>query len=318
MQEVWGRNGYKTSGTWAEVFGKDEWADEVFMAWHYARYLQKIISEGKAELNLPMYVNAWLGPQPGELVPGDWPSGGPVARVMDVWRAGAPAVDFIAPDIYVDDFKGTCALYARSGNPLFYPEAMDRVGNLVWSIGKYSAMGVSPFGIEDLAADGQVAQAYGLLSQMLPQLAEWQAAGKVAGVLLDGRRERNRIPGWLQNNRRAAYGSSRWATARHRNGARPWGSGAGRAASGYFGSRRNRPPCPIAGRRVINGPGTSGRHQALRPDHQHRAGRVPLIWVEYKPQLRSRVGIWQGPGRYQGRRPLRKRQMDSGSSSERR
>lgn len=186
MQEVWARNGYKTSGTWAEVFGKDEWADEVFMAWHYARYLQKIITEGKAELNMPMYVNAWLGPQPGELVPGDWPSGGPVARVMDVWRAGAPAVDFIAPDIYVDDFKGTCALYARSGNPLFYPEARDRVGNLVWSIGKYSAMGVSPFGIEDLAADGQVAQAYGLLSQMLPQLAEWQAAGKVAGVLLDG------------------------------------------------------------------------------------------------------------------------------------
>jgi len=25
MQEVWGRNGYKPSGTWAEVFGSDEW-----------------------------------------------------------------------------------------------------------------------------------------------------------------------------------------------------------------------------------------------------------------------------------------------------
>ncbi len=65
MQEVWGRNGYKTSGTWAEVFGNDEWAEEVFMAWHYSRYLDKVISEGKAELNIPMYVNAWLGPQPG-------------------------------------------------------------------------------------------------------------------------------------------------------------------------------------------------------------------------------------------------------------
>ena len=71
MQEVWGRNGYKTSGTWAEVFGKDEWAEEVFMAWYYSRYLNKVIIEGKAELNIPMYVNAWLGPQPGQLLPGD-------------------------------------------------------------------------------------------------------------------------------------------------------------------------------------------------------------------------------------------------------
>jgi hypothetical protein len=184
MQEVWGRGGYKTSGTWAEVFGTDEWAEEVFMAWHCGRYVQSVIAAGKAELNIPMYVNAWLGPQPGEVLPGDWPSGGPVARVMDIWRAAAPSVDFIAPDIYVDDFKGTCALYVRSGNPLFFPEAKDSVGNLVWAIGKYAAMGVSPFGIEDLAVDGQVAQAYGMLPEMLPQLAEWQATGKVAGVLL--------------------------------------------------------------------------------------------------------------------------------------
>jgi hypothetical protein len=103
---------------------------------------------------------------------------------MDVWRAAAPPIDFIAPDVYVQDFKGTCALYTRSGNPLFFPEARDMAGNLLWAIGKYAAMGVSPFGIEDLAVDGQVAQAYKALGEMLPQLAEWQAAGKVAGVLL--------------------------------------------------------------------------------------------------------------------------------------
>jgi hypothetical protein len=184
MQEVWGRNGYKTSGTWAEVFGTDEWADEVLQAWYYSRYLEKVISEGKAELNIPMYVNAWLGPQPGETLPGSWPSGGPVARVMDVWRAGAPSVDLLAPDIYVQDFKGTCALYARSGNPLFIPEARDQVGNLFWALGQHSAMGWTPFGVEDLDVNGQVSKAYGLLSGMLPRLAEWQAAGKVAGVLL--------------------------------------------------------------------------------------------------------------------------------------
>jgi hypothetical protein len=184
MQEIWGRNGFRTSGTWSEVFGTDEWADEVFMAWSYSHYINKVISEGKKELNLPMYVNAWLGPQPGELLPGDWPSGGPVARVMDVWRAGAPSADLLAPDIYVQDFKGTCALYSRSGNPLWIPEAEDKAGNLFWALGHHTALGWSVFGVDVINVNGQVAKAYSILGEMLPPLAGWQAAGKVDGLLL--------------------------------------------------------------------------------------------------------------------------------------
>lgn len=184
MQEIWGRNGFKTDGTWPEVFGTDEWADEAFMAWYYSHYIEKVISEGKAELNLPMYVNAWLGPQPGELLPGDWPSGGPVSRMMDVWRAGAPSVDLFAPDIYVEDFKGTCALYSRSGNPLWIPEAEDKAGNLFWALGHHAALGWSVFGVDDINVNGQVAKAYGMLKEMMPQLAGWQAAGRVEGLLI--------------------------------------------------------------------------------------------------------------------------------------
>src|ERR1039458_616836 len=84
------------------------------MAWYMGRYHGKVAEAGKAELNIPMYANAWLGPQPNQKVPGDWPSGGPVARVHDIWRAAAPSLDLLAPDIYVQDFKGTCALYTRS------------------------------------------------------------------------------------------------------------------------------------------------------------------------------------------------------------
>jgi hypothetical protein len=135
-------------------------------------------------LNIPMYANAWLGPQPGQDLPGQWPSGGPVARVMDVYRAAAPSLDLIAPDIYVPDFKGTCALYARSGNPLFIPEARDQVGNLFWAFGHHAAWAWAPFGIEDLKQDGQVADAYRALSELLPELAAWQAAGKVRGLLV--------------------------------------------------------------------------------------------------------------------------------------
>ncbi len=187
MQDVWGNNGYKTKGNWEEVFGKNEWADEVFMAYYMGRYVNQVVKNGKAELNLPMYVNAWLGPQPKADLPGQWPSGGPVARMMDIYRAAAPLIDLFAPDIYVPDFKGTCALYARSGNPLFIPEARDEVGNLFFAFGRYSALGWSPFGIEDLNPDGQVAQAYKTLSPLLPQLSEWRAAGKVNGILvIDG------------------------------------------------------------------------------------------------------------------------------------
>jgi hypothetical protein len=159
---------------------------EKLEAWYVGRYHGKVAEAGKAELNIPMYANAWLGPQPNEKVPGDWPSGGPVARVHDIWRAAAPSLDHFAPDIYVQDFKGTCALYVRSGNPLFIPEARDVAGNLFYALGRHAAMGWSPFGIEDLSADGQVAQSYKLPREMLPQLADWQAAGKVTGVAVDG------------------------------------------------------------------------------------------------------------------------------------
>ena len=42
LRELWDANGDKTSGTWAEVFGDTARADEIFMAWHYARYIQAV------------------------------------------------------------------------------------------------------------------------------------------------------------------------------------------------------------------------------------------------------------------------------------
>jgi hypothetical protein len=115
------------------VFGKgvrlESWKDmsylteELFIAWNYAKYGAKVTAAGKAEYNLPMYVNAWLK-QPGNSghAPGNYPSGGPTPQVIDVWRTGAPAFDFIAPDIYIDEYRYTCDVYTMSGNPLFIPE----------------------------------------------------------------------------------------------------------------------------------------------------------------------------------------------------
>ncbi len=82
LRELWDAHGAKAAGTWTEVFGDGERADEVFMAWQYARYIQAVAARGKAEYDIPMYVNTWLAGD--DTPPGEYPSGGPEPRVQDV------------------------------------------------------------------------------------------------------------------------------------------------------------------------------------------------------------------------------------------
>ena len=96
MHDLWVEHGGKTSGTWTEIFGDTRRADEIFMAWYYGSFIQAVAARGKAEYNLPMYVNTWLA---GDTTPpGDYPSGGPEPRVMDVWRAAGTAAAPAASD----------------------------------------------------------------------------------------------------------------------------------------------------------------------------------------------------------------------------
>ena len=120
LRALWNQNGSKTSGTWAEVFGDTTPADEIFMAWHYARFIQAVTARGKAAYSIPMYVNTWLaGDNPK---PGDYPSGGPEPWVVDVWKAAGNAIDIYSPDLYDPNFTLWCVRYHRDGNPLFMPE----------------------------------------------------------------------------------------------------------------------------------------------------------------------------------------------------
>jgi beta-galactosidase GanA len=123
FSEIWRQNGYKTSRAWEEVFGKGLQTEEIFMARHFAKYANSVAEAGKREYALPMYVNAALI-RPG-YQPGQYPSAGPLPHLIDVWRAAAPAIDFIAPDIYFRNFSEWCAKYDRSGNPLFIPEVQN-------------------------------------------------------------------------------------------------------------------------------------------------------------------------------------------------
>src|ERR1035441_9800498 len=78
-------------------------------------------------------------------------------------RAGAPAIDLLAPDLYVPEFEELSGRFTRSGNPLFIPESRGDargVANAIWAFGKHDALGDSPFGIDRSAgADTELAHA---------------------------------------------------------------------------------------------------------------------------------------------------------------
>jgi hypothetical protein len=217
FKQVWDAAGAKTSGTWEEVFGKGPQADEIFMGWNYSRYINSVAAAGKKEYAIPMFVNAWIV-QPEDKGPGDYPSGGPQAHMHDIWRAGAPLVDLLCPDIYLPDFTGILARYGRSGNQLFVPESAGDVrgaANAFYAIGQQHAIGYSPFGIDNVArlmgfgpdgpqpAGSQPAPAveslpfsvaYQTLAQLAPSILEHQAKGTIAAASLNRQNPDQQIP----------------------------------------------------------------------------------------------------------------------------
>ena len=185
---TWKNNGLKTNGTWDEVFGVGLETDEIFMAWYYACYTNYITAAGKAEYPLPMFVNAALI-RP-DYKPGQYPSAGPLPHLMDIWRAGAPEIDFLSPDIYFPNFVEWCQKYHISGNPLFIPEADRGDGvsvRVFYAIGQHDGMGFCPFSIESIEGfeNAPLAKSYDILSQLTPLILEKQGYGVTAGVLLD-------------------------------------------------------------------------------------------------------------------------------------
>lgn len=187
LRELWDANGGKTSGTWPEVFGNTHRADEIFMAWQYARFVQAVTASGKSAYNLPMYVNTWLAGNDAQ--PGSFPSGGPEPWVVDIWRAAGSAIDLYAPDLYAPDFVYWCRQYHRDGNPLFMPETRGGVpgaANVFYAAGEEAGFGFSPFAIEDDVDPKQdLASSYRAIHSLAPLVLEHQAAGDVHGFILD-------------------------------------------------------------------------------------------------------------------------------------
>lgn len=186
MRARWDSAGGESAGTWESVFGGGLNTDELFMSWHFARYAERVAAAGKAEYALPMFVNAALI-RPGYL-PGRYVSAGPLPHLIDVWRAAAPSIDFLSPDIYFPNFAEWTAKYARPGNPLFIPES--RLGPVfavqaLYAIGAHDAIGVSAFAIESVAEPEKhpLARSYEMLSQLAPTILAAQGKGTMTGVM---------------------------------------------------------------------------------------------------------------------------------------
>ncbi|MEG3164378.1 DUF5597 domain-containing protein [Sphingomonas sp. PB2P19] len=142
----------KPAGTWTALFGAQ--ADRAFNTWHVARYVNEITAAGKAVKPLPMYVNASLAGPSNVPDPNGVASGGPQQDVLDIWKAGAPAIDFQAPDIYDRKASNVVAYldaYRRADNALMVPE----IGNatdfarFLWPALGRGAIGFAPFGMDD-------------------------------------------------------------------------------------------------------------------------------------------------------------------------
>jgi hypothetical protein len=191
----------KQPGTWREAFGDD--ADETFAAWYTAIYIEQVAAAGKAEYPLPFYVNAALRDpfKPGRAP--SYESGGPTDNNIDLWKIAAPAINVVAPDIYMAEYTKymkVIELYKRKDNALLIPETGSSAAysRYVYAAIGQGAIGWSPFGL-DLSRSGNqaeepgamerpvkpVAQQYALLAPIARKLAKGNFEGKVKGTSED-------------------------------------------------------------------------------------------------------------------------------------
>ncbi|MCQ2134916.1 MAG: DUF5597 domain-containing protein [Bacteroidales bacterium] len=205
----------KNNVTWTQLFGDDIYTEEIFQTWTYATYVEQIAKAGRAVYNLPMYVNVALDSR--DRKPGQYPSGGPLAHLIDLWHCGAPSIDVLGVDIYDSGIRSWLSKYHLPDNPLFVPEIRLEDKDAMYALyafGHHGAMGFCPFSIEDyplhtdrkdsdmsgmdLSQDDQlnafsagstyispIVASYRILRQAEPLILERQGTSDMDAVLLD-------------------------------------------------------------------------------------------------------------------------------------
>ena len=167
----WLKERFSAKGkSWKEVFGDDIYTDEIFMAYYYAKYVGRLCETARRHTQMPLYVNAAMNSRGRK--PGQYPSAGPLAHLIDLWHCGAPQLLCLAPDIYDTGFKGWADQYALPNNRLFIPESRcceNSGARALYAFGEHNALGFSPFAIDQASPKEteSVTRAYALMNQIV-------------------------------------------------------------------------------------------------------------------------------------------------------
>ena len=189
----------KNPGTWKEVFGGR--AEEMFTGYYLSSYINEVAEAGKQVYPIPTCVNVWMGgydtndrmtefDRPGE----SYPSGGPQSHMIDLWKATAPGIDVIGPDIYHQSpiiYRTILTRYTRPDNPLYVIETGRGIAPrfLFYALAEFSAIGFTPYGVDagpgpDVTAEfADIAVGFRLLKPALPVIAELQGTDKLKAAV---------------------------------------------------------------------------------------------------------------------------------------
>jgi beta-galactosidase GanA len=193
---------HKSPGTWTEVFGAE--AENTFQTWSIARYVEQVAKAGKAEYGLPLYLNHSLSDPLRAPAAGRLPWAEITGHVLDIWKATAPSLDVIAPDIYMSNYAQYVKVldgYRRADNAMFVPETgnAEAYARYLFAALGHGAIGWSPFGLDltgysnaplgapvvDEKLIDLFALDYKLIGPMQREIARLNFDGKVQGVSED-------------------------------------------------------------------------------------------------------------------------------------
>jgi beta-galactosidase GanA len=188
-------------GNWHAVYG--DYADQYFHAWAIASYIEEIARAGRAAYDLPMYLNNALRDSVAPAAPwkSDFASGGPTYDVIDIYKAAAPHIDIVAPDLYRSELaqvRGALDKFQRPDNALWVPEMgnSEIFARHVFEVLGRGSIGVSPFGMDyfdyanfplgskftDRRTVDPFAKIYAVFAPMQRQWARWAFEGRTHGV----------------------------------------------------------------------------------------------------------------------------------------
>ena len=185
LQALWDANGDKTTGTWAEVFGDTERADEIFMAWQYARFIQAVAARGKAAYNIPdvrEYLAGGRRRHAGRI--SQRRSGAVGRRCVEGCRArrSISTRPISTRRTLSSGADATIATAIRSSCRRRAAAKPERA-NVFYALGEEAGIGFSPFGIETNSMDAgrrDLAASYGEIASLAPLLARTPERGRRA------------------------------------------------------------------------------------------------------------------------------------------